>query len=450
MAINPASVVGGGGSPLWEQINTAQQNFRKMKQMQRTQNMLLRLDKTGNMGKTSDDYAYDDDGKIQLGNKPLSVKDHYRKLTQTPKDLEAAFGSHASPDMVQDFIKGKTQERDNEIIQSIRQRAELMGVDLTKKGNIYKVVPKKGEAGSEEFRQWYDVADTKTKQQLRDAGYHPELEEKRWMSYGMEKRLAQGKPIVPGGWAGLGLYGPAVGGGIAMAYQGGKKAQDWLQNVESQGAKQAMRDRVRSTVQPKLDKIQGKNIKIVNKSIKKMEASLKQEQNNLKKLKKQKGTTTITSDIIKKTEKQIKKQQKAINRRKAEVSKMRANATYKPEGKDLKGLKWMDPKKKKSLLSQARAQTEAEFKGKTSSKAWRLGKTTARWGAQAPMIGNLFGDVARALDAGENVESVVESAGSLGGPALLQALANKFPNKRVQVAANVALGAYSLLDYLTD
>ena len=217
MAINPGSVIGSGGNPLWEQINQAQAKYQQHKALMRTQAMLSKFKNSGTMGNAVEDYAYDDSGHIQFDGKPLSVSDHYKNISSNPKEMQAAFGKYATPEMVKDFIKGKTKERDAKIEQSIMQRAELMGVDLSKKGNIYKVVPKKGEAGSDEFREWYKVASTETKQKLRDAGYHPELEDSPWLTYGMEKRKAQGKSALPGGLAALPLYGAGAGAAVYLS-----------------------------------------------------------------------------------------------------------------------------------------------------------------------------------------------------------------------------------------
>ncbi len=462
MAINPGSVIGSGGNPLWEQINQAQAKYQQHKALMRTQAMLSKFKNSGTMGNAVEDYAYDDSGHIQFDGKPLSVSDHYKNISSNPKEMQAAFGKYATPEMVKDFIKGKTKERDAKIEQSIMQRAELMGVDLSKKGNIYKVVPKKGEAGSDEFREWYKVASTETKQKLRDAGYHPELEDSPWLTYGMEKRKAQGKSALPGGIAALPLYGAGAGAAVYGANTASKWAGNKITDMEQRSAKSAYRKAIKSEIMPKWDKAQAKNIKFVEKTVKTMEGKQKSLRTDLKKLqniKAKSGTMEVAEKRkrVKELQKQIKAQQKAINRRKSKIVKMRKSAFYTPKDKDLKNkMKYPDKEKTRQKASKIRARVRAEDAKSWKTRGWQGAKKMGKWGIQSSLLSNVAGDIAEAAGGGETAQGLAETAVGIGGPTGVRAASKLIakapwlknsPHWSGKVIYGLAAG-YSLLDAL--
>jgi len=448
MAINPGSVIGSGGNPLWEQINQAQAKYQQHKALMRTQAMLSKFKNSGTMGNAVEDYAYDDSGHIQFDGKPLSVSDHYKNISSNPKEMQAAFGKYATPEMVKDFIKGKTKERDAKIEQSIMQRAELMGVDLSKKGNIYKVVPKKGEAGSDEFREWYKVASTETKQKLRDAGYHPELEDSPWLTYGMEKRKAQGKSALPGGLAALPLYGAGAGAAVYGANAASKWAGNKITDMEQRSAKSAYRKAIKSEIMPKWDKAQAKNIKFVEKTVKTMEEKQKSLRTKLKKTK----DATAKKDL----QKQIKAQQKAINRRKGKIVKMRKSAFYTPKDKDLKNkMKYPDMEKTGEKARKIRARVRAEDAKSWKTRGWQGAKRMGKFGIQSSLLSNVAGDIAEAAGGDETAQGLAQTAVGLGGPTAVKAASKLIAKapwiKNAGAPGRVIYGlaaGYSLLDAL--
>lgn len=202
----------GGGNSMFSQLSEAMQRTQEIKQADREQAFLDKLNANANaMGKISTDF-YDSfkDGHMQIGSSK-SWKQHYDDLSYGKKqsrEMRRAFGGKATPQQIQDFFKNKTNERDMEIFSAIQRKMKEMGTS-----NIWKVVPKLKETGGEDFHDWYkNITDDNIRQGLMDLGYVPGQTAKAWTPDWMEAREARGKSIekvaIP---TALALYGGGKG-----------------------------------------------------------------------------------------------------------------------------------------------------------------------------------------------------------------------------------------------
>tara|TARA_X000001382_G_scaffold102434_1_gene77200 strand:- start:273 stop:1577 length:1305 start_codon:yes stop_codon:yes gene_type:complete len=192
----------GGGNQMFDQLNATANKMQELRQAQRTADFRKQINESGNLGKISEDYSnsFGGDGNIQIGS-TKNWKQHYEDLggnNPNIRQLRKKFGPDATPELVQDYFKGKVQTRDNEVLKALGRRMEEMGIQEGDKSGIYKVIPKLNEQGGAEFKDWYDNASEETRTRLRTMGYTPGIEEKAFVPEFMERRLAQNKSAISG------------------------------------------------------------------------------------------------------------------------------------------------------------------------------------------------------------------------------------------------------------
>ena len=203
----------GGGNSMFSQLSEAMQRTQEVKQADREQDFLNKINSNANaMGKISTDF-YDSfkDGHMQIGSSK-SWKTHYDELSKGKKqsrEMRRAFGRDTTPQQIQDFFKNKTNERDLEIVSALERKMKEMDTS-----DIWKVVPKLEEAGGTDFHNWYkNVTDDNVRQRLMTLGYVPGQKDRAWTPDWMEARIAQGKSAT-------GALGPALVGTGLVGYQG--------------------------------------------------------------------------------------------------------------------------------------------------------------------------------------------------------------------------------------
>ena len=218
---------GGGSSSMFDQMNRAIQRTQEIKQSQREQKFLNNLNENASMmGKISDDFydtiGNDAKGHIQVGGSK-NWKEHYDDLSGQGKKaryMKRVFGRQATPEHIQNWFKGKTKERDTEVVNAITRKMQEMGTS-----DVWKVVPKLGETGGKEFKDWYDNASDETREHLRTKlKYVPGQAEARFTPDWIEKRMAQGK-------GGYGSVAPYAVPGSYLAYKGGEMASPYVKRA---------------------------------------------------------------------------------------------------------------------------------------------------------------------------------------------------------------------------
>jgi hypothetical protein len=177
----------GGGNSMFDQLNQAQQRVSELKQVQKEEAFLDKVNQTGQLGKIDSDF-YTSDGKFNLGNFK-SWKDHYKDITQdkSSTELKKTFGKNVSPQIIEDVLKKKTDERDMAVLNAIKRRMAELGTN-----NIYKVVDKNDAS----FKSWYDsILQPERRQELlgKEFNYTPGQKEERFIPDWLEKRRAQRK-----------------------------------------------------------------------------------------------------------------------------------------------------------------------------------------------------------------------------------------------------------------
>ena len=127
----------GGGNSMFDQLNQAQQRVSELKQIQKEEAFLDKVNQSGQLGKIDSDF-YTSEGKFNLGNFK-SWKDHYEDITQdkSPAELKKTFGKNVSTQVIEDVLKKKTDERDMAVISALERRMAELGTT-----NIYDVVDK--------------------------------------------------------------------------------------------------------------------------------------------------------------------------------------------------------------------------------------------------------------------------------------------------------------------
>jgi len=194
----------GGGNSMFDQLNQAQQRVAELKQIQKEEAFLDKVNQSGQLGKIDSDF-YTSEGKFNLG-KFKSWKDHYKDITQdkSSTELKKTFGKNVTPQVIEDVLKKKTDERDMAVLAALKRRMAELGTT-----NIYDVVDKNDAS----FKSWYDsILQPERRQELLGENFNftPGQKEERFIPDWLEKRRAQGKSS-----AGLGTKG-VLGTAAAM------------------------------------------------------------------------------------------------------------------------------------------------------------------------------------------------------------------------------------------
>ena len=186
----------GGGNSMFSQLNAAMQRASQERQVEREDNFYNKLNTSGLLGAQSTDFFGSNvtaDGNINLGDKEKikSWKEHYNELAPTGRDIKRTFGTNVSRQELETLFKNKSAERDMEVYNAIVRKMEEKGTS-----DIYKVVPKKNEAGGEAFEQWYNsITNDEVRKKIREFGYLPGQEEMAFTPDFIEKRRARGKGL---------------------------------------------------------------------------------------------------------------------------------------------------------------------------------------------------------------------------------------------------------------
>lgn len=194
----------GRGNSMFDQLNQAQQRVSELKQIEKEEAFLDKVNQSGQLGKIDSDF-YTSEGKFNLGNFK-SWKDHYKDITQdkSSTELKKTFGKNVSTQVIEDVLKKKTDERDMAVLAALKRRMAELGTD-----NIYDVVDKNDAS----FRSWYDsILRPEIRQELlgKEFNFTPGQKEERFIPDWLEKQRAQGKSS-----AGLGTKG-VLGTAAAM------------------------------------------------------------------------------------------------------------------------------------------------------------------------------------------------------------------------------------------
>lgn len=310
----------GGGNSMFDQLNQAQQRVSELKQVQKEEAFLDKVNQSGQLGKIDSDF-YTSDGKFNLGNFK-SWKDHYKDITdsKSSSELKKTFGRSVSPKVIEDVLKKKTDERDIAVLAALKRRM----TELNTK-NIYDVVDKNDAS----FKSWYDsILRPEIRQELLGEEYNftPGQKEERFIPDWLEKQRAQGKSS-----AGLGTK--AVLGGAATMFTGnqalsmlkannvgqyremlsgdkGKKLRDLKGTNKSIVEQQRKLSTERATNKKKIQKLQSK------KKLKKLDKkNIKALQDRIKAIDAEKKTLTSDKGKFKRGgQAQISKERSLLNK----------------------------------------------------------------------------------------------------------------------------------------
>lgn len=406
----------GGGNSMFSQLNAAMQRAEESRQIQREDNFYDKLNTSGLLGAQSTDFFGSNitaDGNINLGDKEgakkiKSWKEHYNEIAPTGRDIRKTFGRNVSRKELETLFKNKSAERDMEVFNAIKRRMEEKGT-----GDIYKVVPKKGEEGGEAFEQWYNsITNDEVRQALRTAGYQPGQEELAFTPDFIEKRLAQGKSLAG--------YGGALAGAGYLGAVGAKEGRSMLR---ARGVGQ-YREALSGDKGQKLRDLKG-----TNKRIAQEQKALSDERAKLKKQLKD--------------PKLSKKNAGAINKRIAEIDKEKKKLTS-DRGKFKRG--------GQAKISQERERFKNQFRSDKTKGLLGRGKEIG--GNIVTGIGGqrLGGAVGEAVG-GDTGRVVGELGGGFGIPYLMQKYGKQLGTKGGARGALLGGGLYlagSLLDTILN
>ena len=376
----------GGGNSMFAQLSEAQQRIQEIKQADREQAFLDKINANANaMGKISTDF-YDSfkDGHMQIGSSK-SWKQHYDELSSGKKqarEMRRAFGREATPQQIQDFFKNKTNERDMEIVSAIERRMKEMDTS-----DIWKVIPKTGETGGKDFHDWYkNITDDNLRQRLMTLGYVPGQKDEAWVPDWMEARKAQGKSAT-------GALGPTVVGAGLVGYQGLQYGRERMQKLNQKRYREFLKGEG------------GKNLRALNGLDSKMKADQRKLSTERAKLKKELKDPNLSKKNAKAKQDRIKaidSEKRMIRNTKSKYQRTggRTSEVIKSETKEAR-----DKFRKQQI--------EAGKKGALNrAKGIGVGLLGSIGG------GKLLGSVTEAIG-GEDYRILGEIAGGVGGPSLI-------------------------------
>ena len=178
----------GGGNSMFDQISQAQQRVAELKQLQKEEDFLDKINKAGQLGKTDAEF-YNPEGKLKLG-QFKSWKEHYNDITggKSNKELRKAFGRTATPEVIEQVLKKKSDERDRAVLSAITRKMNELGTN-----NIYKVIDK----DDPDFNSWYNsILNPEIRTELiKKYGFQPGQKEEFLVPDWLEKRRAKGKGL---------------------------------------------------------------------------------------------------------------------------------------------------------------------------------------------------------------------------------------------------------------